>query len=107
MSLFSVAMDMFTPQHFAGPDVLFSTIFAGVIILNLLLTGLAIAGLIAGLVSLSRHRQLLGGSELALWVAIVVLASLIGAIAWFTIGRTRAREIAHAAAPETPPASSD
>lgn len=79
------AVNPFMPAWF---DILFSSFFA----LALLINVAALILVITGIVSISRHRHLLTGTELAVWVAITVLAPGLGAIAWFAIGRRKARE---------------
>ncbi len=43
------------------------------------------------LLSIQRHSDRLPASATAVWVGIVLFASLLGAIAWFTIGLPQAR----------------
>ncbi|HEY8589978.1 MAG TPA: PLDc N-terminal domain-containing protein [Naasia sp.] len=43
---------------------------------------------VAALLSISRAS--LSGTELALWILIVVIAPFIGAIVWFLVGKPRA-----------------
>ncbi len=59
----------------------------GVLILLALVTVWVVA-----LISIRRHSDRLSPTATAVWVAIVLFASLLGAIAWFTIGRPQARE---------------
>ncbi|MCU1436969.1 MAG: hypothetical protein JWP66_56 [Naasia sp.] len=48
----------------------------------------AVALWVAASVSISRAG--LGGTELAVWVLIVLVAPFLGAILWFLVGRPRA-----------------
>lgn len=65
-------------------DILWSV--GGAVILLALVAVWAVA-----LLSIQRHSDRLPPAAVAVWVAIVLFASLLGAIAWFTIGRPQAR----------------
>ncbi|MBH0083875.1 hypothetical protein [Salinibacterium sp. SWN167] len=88
MSIFAVSSDVVNPLMPQGFDILFSSMFVFVLLVNLA----ALVLVVTALVSISRHRHMLVGTELALWVAITVIATGLGAIAWFAIGRRKARD---------------
>jgi len=48
----------------------------------------AVAALAAvALVGIARRRRALGPLPTAVWIAVVVLAPVLGALAWFVVGR--------------------
>lgn len=44
------------------------------------------------LLSIQRHSDRLPAAATAVWVGIVLFANVLGAVAWFTIGRPQARQ---------------
>ncbi|WP_179871920.1 PLD nuclease N-terminal domain-containing protein [Microcella indica] len=77
--------DFVNPMIPAGYDLVWS--IGGVVILVALVVVWAVA-----LLSIQRHSDRLPPAATAVWVGIVLFASVLGAIAWFTIGRPQARE---------------
>lgn len=62
----------------------------GVPLLMLLLAIISIALFVAAIVSIARSAQRLGQVPTILWVAVVLCFPLLGAIAWFVVGRPTA-----------------
>ena len=77
--------DFVNPLIPAWYDIAWS--IGGVVILLALVAVWAVA-----LLSIQRHSDRMPPAATAVWVGIVLFASLLGAIAWFTIGRPQARE---------------
>ena len=78
--------DVVNPLLPAWYDVIWSV--GGLVIFVLLA-----AVWVAALLSIQRHSDRLPAAATAVWVGIVIFAHLLGAIAWFTIGRNQARNV--------------
>lgn len=48
-----------------------------------------VALVVAAVVSIIRHRIVLSSTTIAVWVLVVLCFPVLGAIAWFLIGRPR------------------
>ena len=48
-----------------------------------------VALVVAAVVSIIRHRTVLSSTAIAVWVLVVLCFPVLGAIAWFLIGRPR------------------
>ncbi len=78
--------DVANPLIPAAYDLIWS--LGGLVIAAALMAAWALA-----LLSIQRHSDRLPAAATAVWVGIVLLTSVRGAIAWFTIGRPQARRV--------------
>ena len=95
-----LTLETVNPLLPAWYDVVWSL---GPILLGLLVVVPLAALFIGALLSIVNHKDGLPGLELLGWIALVVFAQVIGPVAWFLVGRDRARDVMHGRVRPTTP----